>query len=209
MIGNHDCQSEDFSEETDLPERLERLRFTDCRFNSLSFAETELVSCVFENCSFDFTKICGKIDKCAFLNCSFNYADLLGAEFAGCKMTGSDLSKLSDAGFSVSGGDFSYTLLSKLILRKNDLSDVNFTGANIFDCRFENCKLSGARFDNAVISGLSLDLFDNLMLTVKNATNKRKSKTKQMASVSITGREYPEAFNVAIHILNENALLSD
>ena len=47
------------------------------------------------------------------------------------------------------------------------------------------------------------------MLTVKNATNKRKSKTKQMASVSITGREYPEAFNVAIHILNENALLSD
>ena len=54
-----------------------------------------------------------------------------------------------------------------------------------------------------------VDLFDNLMLTVKNATNKRKSKTKQMASVSITGREYPEAFNVAIHMLNKNALLSD
>ena len=156
MIGNHDCQSEDFSEETDLPERLERLRFTDCRFNSLSFAETELVSCVFENCSFDFAKICGKIEKCAFLNCSFRYAYLLCAEFVGCKMTGLDLSKLSDAGFSVSGGDFSYTLLSKLILRKNDLSDVNFTGANIFDCRFENCKLSGAKFDSTVISGLSL-----------------------------------------------------
>lgn len=147
---------EDFSDEAALPERLCHLRFSDCKFNSLSFAETELCGCVFENCSFDFTKLCGRIEKCAFLNCSFHYADLLGADFVGCKMTGSDLSKPSDAGFSLEGGDWSYTILSKLVLKKRDLSGVNFTGANIFDCRFEGCKLDGTKFDNSVINKLSL-----------------------------------------------------
>ena len=55
----------------------------------------------------------------------------------------------------------------------------------------------------------TVDMFDNLMLTVKNATNERKAKTKQMTSVSATGREYPEAFNVAINMLNKNTLLSN
>ncbi len=156
MIENRKYIGEDFSNEDEMPERIERAHFTDCRFNSLSFTETELLACVFENCSFDFTKLCGRIEKCAFLNCSFNFADLLGAEFVGCKLTGSDLSKLSDSGFSICGGDWSYTLLSRLRIKKRDLSGVNFSGANIFDCKLEDCKLIGASFDNAVISELSL-----------------------------------------------------
>ena len=54
-----------------------------------------------------------------------------------------------------------------------------------------------------------LDLFDNLMLTVKNATNQREAKCKQMPSVSVTRREYSEAFDIAIDMLNKNALLSN
>lgn len=156
MIEDREYFCEDFSNENEMPERLEKARFIDCRFNSLSFADTELFGCVFENCSFDFTKLCGKIEKCAFLNCSFRFADLLGAEFVGCKLTGSDMSKLSDSGFLISGGDWSYTILSKVTIKKHDLSNINFTGANIFECRFEDCKLSGTKFDNAVINSLSL-----------------------------------------------------
>ena len=156
MIENRDYSGEDFSNETEMPERLERARFTDCRFNSLSFAETKLDRCIFENCSFDFTKLCGVIDGCAFLNCTFRFANLLGTDFIGCKMTGSDLSQPSDPGFSIEGGDWSYTLVSKLVIKKRDLGKVNFTGANLFDCRFENCRLSGVKFDNAVINKLSL-----------------------------------------------------
>lgn len=156
MIENRDYTGKDFSNENEMPEKLSRVRFTDCMFNSLSFADTELDGCVFEHCTFDFAKLCGNIERCAFLNCSFRFADLLGAEFIGCKLTGSDLSQLSDSGFTMCSGDWSYTLLSKVVIKKQDLGGVNFTGSNLFECRFEGCKLGGVRFDNSVITRLSL-----------------------------------------------------
>lgn len=146
----------DFSQVETMPEKLGRVKFEGCRFNSLSFLETELCGTIFDRCSFDFTRIGGKIDKCAFLNCSFRYANLLAAEFEGCKMTGSYLAELTNSSFSISGGDWSYTEIAKLVLKNQDLSGVNFTGSNLFDCRFEGCVLSGVRFDNAVVNRLSL-----------------------------------------------------
>ncbi|MBQ8508856.1 MAG: pentapeptide repeat-containing protein [Clostridia bacterium] len=146
----------DFSDVDALPEGLERVRFIDCRFNGLSFLDTTMAGCQFEGCSFDFTRLGGVIDRCALTNCSFRYANLLGAEFTDCKLTGSNLSELSNPGFLISGGDWSYTALAKIRMKKRDLSGVNFTGANLFDCRFEGCKLADVRFDNAVISQLSL-----------------------------------------------------
>lgn len=148
--------SEDFSEITRVPDSLDGMRFTDCRFNSLDFLETTLNRTVFERCSFDFTRIGVKMTRCAFLNCSFRYANLLGAMFDECKMTGSYLSEASNSGYDIKGGDWSYTEISKLRLKKSDLSGANFTCANLFDCRFEKCDLSGAKFDNAVINSLSL-----------------------------------------------------
>lgn len=156
MESSTNYTNKDFTNETELPEILEKSHFVKCNFSSLSFANTQLKGCVFDNCRFDFTKICGNIEKCAFLNCSFRFADLLGTHFISCKMTGSDLSVLSDAGFSIDGGDWSYTMLSKVHLKKLDLSNINFTGSNIFDCKFENCKLNGTKFDNSFINKLSL-----------------------------------------------------
>lgn len=149
------CAGEDFSDSS-LPGLIEGQRFSGCRFNGLDFLETELRGDVFEDCSFDFVRLGGRIERCAFLNCSFRYANLLGAEFDGCKMTGSYLAGLTTAGYLISGGDWSYTELAGLTIKKRDLSRVNFTGANLFDCRFEDCELSGARFDNSVVNRLSL-----------------------------------------------------
>jgi fluoroquinolone resistance protein len=146
----------DFSNVKAMPEKIGRVKFEDCRFNSLSFLETELCGTVFERCSFDFTRIGGRIDRCAFLNCSFRYANLLAAEFIGCKMTGSYLADLTNPFFSISGGEWSYTEIAKLAMKNQDLGGVNFTGANLFKCRFENCRLAGVRFDNAVVNRLSL-----------------------------------------------------
>lgn len=146
----------DFSDIVELPERLGHVRFRGCRFNSLSFIDTTLDHTVFENCSFDFTRIGGRIDGCAFLNCTFRYANLLGAEFVGCKMTGSDLSEVGNTAYTITGGDWSYTLLSKLKLKKHDLEGVSFASANLYDCSFENCRLQGVRFDNAIVNHISL-----------------------------------------------------
>lgn len=146
----------DFSDVIALPEYLGHVRFRSCRFNSLSFLETVLDHTVFEDCSLDFTRIGDKIDGCAFLNCSFRYANLLGAQFVGCKMTGSDLSELGESSFLIQGGDWSYTLLSKLKIKKHDLDGVSFASANLYDCSFENCDLRGVRFDNAVVNRVSL-----------------------------------------------------
>ncbi|MCI8388310.1 MAG: pentapeptide repeat-containing protein [Clostridiales bacterium] len=155
-IENRDYSNENFSDIEVMPEKLGRVRFTDCRFNSLSFLDTVLDGTVFENCSFDFTRIGGKLNHCAFLNCSFRYANLLGAEFDGCKMTGSNLAELTNPGYLISGGDWSYTEIAKLAIKKHDLGSVNFTGANLFECRFEGCRLGGVRFDNAVVNRMSL-----------------------------------------------------
>ena len=146
----------DFSEIQEIPEIIARQRFSDCRFNSLSFLETRLDGAVFERCQFDFTRIGGNILRCAFLNCSFRYANLLSAEFDGCKMTGSNLADVTNAGYIIRGGDWSYTELAKIRMKRRDLDSANFTGANLFDCRFENCDLSDVRFDNAVVNSLDL-----------------------------------------------------
>ena len=146
----------DFSDVNELPEYLGHVRFRSCRFNSLSFLDTVLDHTVFEDCSLDFTRIGDKIDGCAFLNCSFYYANLLGAQFVGCKMTGSDLSELGESSYSIQGGDWSYTLLSKLKIKKHDLDGVSFASANLYDCSFENCDLRGVRFDNAIVNRVSL-----------------------------------------------------
>lgn len=146
----------DFSDVIALPEYLGHVCFRSCRFNSLSFLETVLDHTVFEDCSFDFSRIGDRIDGCAFLNCSFRYANLLGAQFVGCKMTGSDLSELGEASYSIQGGDWSYTLLSKLKIKKRDLDGVSFASANLYDCSFENCGLRGVRFDNAIVNRVSL-----------------------------------------------------
>ena len=47
------------------------------------------------------------------------------------------------------------------------------------------------------------------MLAVKNATNQREAIGKQMPSVSVMRREYSEAFDIAVDMLNKNALLSN
>ncbi len=146
----------DFSDADAMPEYLSHVRFRSCRFNSLSFLDTVLDHTVFEDCSLDFTRIGDRIDGCAFLNCSFYYANLLGAEFVGCKMTGSDLSELGESSFLIQGGDWSYTLLSKLKIKKHDLDGVSFASANLYDCSFENCDLRGVRFDNAIVNRVSL-----------------------------------------------------
>lgn len=151
-----DCFGEDFSELDSMPEKLEGKRFTECRFNSLSFAETSLSGCMFDRCSFDFTRISGVIERCAFVNCSFRYANLLGAEFVGCKLTGSNLAELTNSAFLINGGDWSYTELAKLRMKKQDLGGVSFVGASLFDCRFEACRLDGVRFDSAIVNSLSL-----------------------------------------------------
>ena len=121
----------DFSDADIMPEYLGHVCFRSCRFNSLSFLDTVLDHTVFEDCSLDFTRIGDRIDGCAFLNCSFRYANLLGAEFVGCKMTGSDLSELGESSFLIQGGDWSYTLLSKLKIKKHDLDGVSFASANL------------------------------------------------------------------------------
>ena len=146
----------DFSDVIALPEYLGHVRFRSCRFNSLSFLETVLDHTVFEDCSLDFSRIGDRIDGCAFLNCSFRYANLLGAQFVGCKMTGSDLSELGEASYLIRGGDWSYTLLSKLKIKKHDLDGASFASANLYDCSFENCDLRGVRFDNAIVNRVSL-----------------------------------------------------
>lgn len=146
----------DFSDIDSLPESIGRVRFVRCRFNGLSFIDTKLLGTIFEDCSLNFTRISGTLDRCAFTNCSFRYANLLGAHFDGCKMTGSTLSDISQSGFLITGGDWSYTELSKVRIKKHNVGDVNFTCANLFDCSFESCNLRGARFTNAVVNGLCL-----------------------------------------------------
>ena len=146
-------EREDFTDLDSLPETIERTRFVDCRFNGLSFADTRLRGAVFERCSFDGARISGTVETCAFLNCSFRYANLLGAEFDGCKMTGSIV---GDGGYSIIGGDWSYTTLTGLRMKKRKPGAVNFTGASMFDCRFESCDLAGSKFDNVIADKLDL-----------------------------------------------------
>ena len=67
-------------------------------------------------------------------------------------MTGSDLSELGESSYSIQGGDWSYTLLSKLKIKKRNLDKVSFASANLYDCSFENCDLRGVRFDNAIVN---------------------------------------------------------
>lgn len=157
MIFDRDYyENEDFSDIDELPEKLGRIRFVNCRFNGLTFVYTELVGTYFDRCSFDLTRISGKLQKCAFVNCSFRYANLLGAEFDGCKLTGSDFSEASDCGFRITGGDWSYTQIKGVKIKKHAIGDVNFTCANLSDCRFEGCDLHGARFNNAVMERVCL-----------------------------------------------------
>lgn len=149
-------ENEDFSELSGLPERLGRIRFINCRFNGLAFSDTELCGTYFDRCSFDFARLSGKIENCAFVNCTFRYANLLGTDFIDCKMTGSDLSSVSGAGFYLTGGDWSYTALSRVRIKKHRMGSVNFSNANLFDCTFESCDLTGSDFSGAMCEKLSL-----------------------------------------------------
>lgn len=53
-------------------------------------------------------------------------------------------------------GDWSYTGLSRVTFKKQDLRGVSFTAANLFGCTFLDCDLREASFSGAQMTDVSL-----------------------------------------------------
>ncbi|WP_178018661.1 pentapeptide repeat-containing protein [uncultured Paenibacillus sp.] len=137
---------------------------TNCTFTRCSFAngvldEINSINCRFVECDFQGASLNGSIhNESAFENCNFSRTNLFCSKFVTCKMTGSDFTDSTLDGFTISKGDWSYTILRNARLVRQDLREVrflevDFSGANLEKADLRGADLTLASFSKAKLHG--------------------------------------------------------
>ncbi|WP_067618944.1 pentapeptide repeat-containing protein [Alicyclobacillus acidiphilus] len=90
--------------------------------------------------------------RSAFTNCQFRMANLFGAKFDGCKMTGSSFQEANLTGLTIVGGDWSY-----VNLRGHTLKRANFRDARLAYADLYGGNLEGTDFTRADLTKVILD----------------------------------------------------
>ena len=97
--------------------KLHKVKFIKCSFRSADFSDVLLDNCYFDACDFTGSRLNGSIIKsCAFVNCIFRYANFLNTALDDCKMTGSSFPNATFKAFTITAGNWSYTVFTRLIL---------------------------------------------------------------------------------------------
>jgi uncharacterized protein YjbI with pentapeptide repeats len=125
-------------------------RFTRCSFRHAKLSEVSTQSCTFVECAFQNAKMnISRHEVSAFLNCRFDLANLFGAKFIECKLTGSHLQEAILTGVTVESGDWSYVNMRMQDLRTLDLRRVNLSNADLYECNLEKADLRDADLSSA------------------------------------------------------------
>ena len=102
-----------------------------------------------------------KFETCNFSNCDWSRAKLGHAVFAGCKLTGGNLSEVMNLGISFRQCALNHANLRGFSFRKAVLDGIDFTetdltGADFRETEFRDCNLLGAILRQAKLQGADL-----------------------------------------------------
>jgi len=133
------------------------------------FAIADYENCIFTNCDFSNADLSQRVFlECEFNSCNLSTANLLktglkNVKFKDCKLLGLHFENCDPFLFEV---DFDTCFLKlssfyKLRLKKtrfknSDLTEVDFTEAELANSLFDNCDLGGARFERTILEKADL-----------------------------------------------------
>ena len=153
---------------------MDRLYIQDKKFDKVDLAIKELAIADYENCVFTNCDLSNaELSQRVFLECEFNACNLSTAtitktglknvKFKDCKLLGLHFENCDQFLFEV---DFENCFLNlssfyKLKIKKtrfinSNLSEVDFTEADLTSSLFDNCELAGARFERTILEKADL-----------------------------------------------------
>ena len=132
-------------------------------FLDADLVEWDTEGCVFEECDFSGARLNASVHtSSAFLRCTFRRTSFFGAEFHGCKLTGSVfLDGCELLPLTVVGGDWSYVSLRSqdlhaVVLDGVRLQEADLSMSDLTKASLRGCDLRHARLRGAVLSGADL-----------------------------------------------------
>ncbi len=164
------------------------------REHKLPMAEYE--QCVFRNCDFsgaDLNRF--KFIDCRFMDCNLSMASLADTVmnkvvFERCKLLGLHWFQCDRFMFSVwfkesnlANGSFYNFNIKKTYFERCDLKEVDFSGADMTECKLKACDLANALFDNTNLGKADLSTAFNFSIN----PNQNKLKGTQFSRDNITG----------------------
>jgi fluoroquinolone resistance protein len=157
QVTDREWMDESFTETDWSGAQLTGCRFIRCRLEGANWEEVKTQRCVFDTCDFRHAKLNGSEHQgSAFLNCRFSFANLYVTRWVDCKMTGSTFEEANLAGVTLSGGDWSYTLLRHHSFKGSNLCEISFKEADLYQCDLRDADLRKADLSYAVLSGARL-----------------------------------------------------
>ena len=136
---------------------LKAAHFIKCDLRGANFKEVVTTGCLFSGCNFTGARFGASFHKNSyFTNCNFEHADMFGAKFDNCKMTGSIFKETIITGLSIVEGDWSYINFRHANLKGFDLKKVCFKYADFYGSNLEKADLRGADLENAVLQKAKL-----------------------------------------------------
>jgi fluoroquinolone resistance protein len=162
LVSRSEYENESFGKETQLPERLEGVDFTDCQFVGVAWGSARLINCRFFDCRFE------RVDASA---ADFTDCTLRGTTFIDCKLLGINWTILRSVQTTswdrclMDGACFQALALEGAEWTECRLRQADFSEANLRRARFHGSGLEGANFTAAQLeeadfsgaSDLSLD----------------------------------------------------
>ena len=147
-------QDKKFEKEDLATKELPIADYENCVFNNCDFLNTDLSQRVFLDCEFN---------SCNLSNASLTKTGLKNVKFKDCKLLGLHFENCDPFLFEV---DFETCFLNlssfyKLNIKKtkfkdSNLSEVDFTEADLTSSLFDNCDLAGARFERTILEKADL-----------------------------------------------------
>ncbi|OJV51255.1 MAG: hypothetical protein BGO31_05305 [Bacteroidetes bacterium 43-16] len=164
------------------------------RERNLPMAEYE--QCTFRNCDFSAANLNRfKFIDCKFIDCNLSMASLADTVmnkvvFERCKLLGLHWFQCDRFMFAVwfkesalSNSSFYGFNIKKTVFEKCDLKDVDFSGADMTECKLKGCDLLHAMFDNTTLIKADLSTAFNFSLN----PNLNKLKGAQFSRDNISG----------------------
>ena len=152
-------------------EDLGAARFVECTFTDVDLSETTTAGALFDRCTFHGCRFNASTHRSsAFVACDFRRASFFDATFEGCKLLGSVFAECTLRPIKVLGGQWhGVTIrgtnltkldLAGLDLREADLSLSDLTGSVLRDARLDGATLRETNLSGADLRGASLDGVD-------------------------------------------------
>lgn len=155
------ASARDFRDEDWYGEPLGAARFRGCTFTGVDFSEASTAGAVFEECTFHNCRFNSSTHTAtAFVACDVRRTSFFDATLDGCKLSGTVFTECVLRPMRILGGQWQGVTVRGTNLARLDLSGLDLREADLSGSDLTAAVLAGARLDRASLRQSTLDLAD-------------------------------------------------